>query len=95
MTSTCPEYGFQVEFEPVIGAESSVKLAWKEMLAEFLATIGMAISYSFPDGFRFIVVRDGSQATEADRQTVIDWGKHSQFGGKLRVGTLLDLNDMR
>lgn len=101
MTSTCPEFGFQLQFKPAHGSTtvSADKAKWqgnfRESLREFLVPRGMTIGYSFPDGYRFIVIRDGAQATQSDREALAEWGTRWAGDGTLEIGPLVDLNDLQ
>lgn len=92
MASTCPEYAFQVGISAV--ANSNPDLDCLRSFRELLESKGLTVAYKLPDGKHFIVIRDGSQATQADREYVRAWAMSAGMVDLVEIGPLVDLNEL-
>ncbi len=91
MSAACPEYAFEIEWR---SADATVPGAdWQTELDAVLEARGLAVSYIHPNGRRFLVVRDGGQASEGDRDALRAWGERQRSPGTVIIGPLIDLHE--
>ena len=88
MSAPCPIFGFVVRAR-IIG-ESADADALRADLVEFLEANGLEIASS-RRGFEYVISRDGSQATNSDRELVLEWAKRSTSLAVIHVSELFDL----
>jgi uncharacterized protein YggL (DUF469 family) len=92
VSAPCPVFGFRVQITlpPTAADDSSRAIA--DSLFEILDANGLV---KVGGGNRLIeltVNRQGAQATDADRQLVIDWAAQWTHTADVRVSDLIDLN---
>jgi len=85
MSAACPRFGFIISSAPAQRATALV-----QALAERLATAGLEVDAS-QAGAAIVITREGSQATEDDRQFVIAMLDDMDAGAAI-VSDLVDLN---
>jgi hypothetical protein len=84
MSAPCPMFGF------IVRAADRDAGALRRRLAQQLAPIGLAVDEHRDHSI--VVTRDGSQATESDRQLVIDLLEGELDAADATVSDLVDLN---
>jgi uncharacterized protein YggL (DUF469 family) len=87
----CPEFGFFVHIRPASGRAAADVSAALDDFARMLAENGL---YSQRDDQRAldqVVVREGMQATDADRQLVRDWAAGWTNAVDVVISDLIDL----
>lgn len=87
----CPEFGFFVHIRP--RAERAARDA-SEVLDDFARMLAENGLYSQRDDSRAldqVVVREGTQATDADRQLVRDWAAGWSNVAEIAISDLVDL----
>lgn len=93
MSAPCPVLGFYVRLDVRSGTETAEEL--RQSLAELLDSEDLVADERDERDDRALawaVHREGAQATEADRQIVIDWSERSAAAGVVTVSDLVDLN---
>ncbi len=88
MSATCPEYAFEIELSSDNGEETANQ---ERALVRIMERQGLLVSFRYPGGRRFVVVREGSQATEADRETLRQWAGSQHPPIDVVIGPLVDL----
>lgn len=89
MTAACPQYGFDVVLESANGVDAAALHALFLNVATELDGLAVEASTAIPG--RFTVVRDGGQATDADRQAIVSWAAGRPDIARCDVGPLVDL----
>jgi len=95
MSAPCPILGFTV----LVDLRESAEEAQGEELAQSLTALLAAQGLESSGGGRrqqlFVVSREGSQATEAERQLVERWASEWSDVAEVTVSDLLDLSAAR
>lgn len=86
MSAPCPRFGFTVTAAPTQDAD-----ALRRSLADRLSTTGLELTTG-GDASTILITREGSQATESDRQLVIGVLNDAPNASGSRVSDLVDLN---
>ena len=92
MSAPCPILGFTVRADLHESAEASQGDALTRALTDLLATHGLVASGGGHRQLLFIVTREGSQATEAERQLVERWAAEWSQVAAIAVSDLVDLS---
>jgi uncharacterized protein YggL (DUF469 family) len=92
MSAPCPILGFTVLIDLHESAEESRADALTSSLAELLASQGLVSSGGGRRQMLFVVGREGSQATEAERQLVEQWADAWRDAAAITVSDLVDLS---
>lgn len=92
MSAPCPILGFTVLIDLHESAEESQSGAVAESLGELLASQGLVSSGGGRRQMLFVVGREGSQATEAERQLVERWAGGWNEVAAITVSDLVDLS---
>ena len=92
MSAPCPILGFTVLIDLHESAEESQAGALTLSLAQLLATQGLVSSGGGRRQLLFVVGREGSQATEAERQLVERWADEWRDAAAITVSDLVDLS---
>jgi uncharacterized protein YggL (DUF469 family) len=92
MSAPCPILGFTVLVDLRGPAEESQRGALTQSLAELLASQGLVSSGGGGRQLLFVVGREGSQATEAERQLVQRWAEEWSHVAAISVSDLVDLS---
>jgi hypothetical protein len=87
MSAPCPRFGFIITAASMQAAE-----ALRHVLIEHPATTGLEIEPSADNSSTLIVTREGSQATDGDRQLIMVLLNGELKAGGARVYDLVDLN---
>ena len=91
MSAPCPILGFTVRVD-LHESAASQREALTEALTALLATQGLVASGGGHRQLLFIVTREGSQATEAERQLVERWAAEWNQVATIAVSDLVDLS---
>ncbi len=89
MSAACPIYGFDVLLEPNSGVDVTALQAI--FLEQAIEHAGLAAEAGAAVTGRYTVTRDGSQATDADRQAIARWAAGQSDIARCDVGPLVDL----
>jgi uncharacterized protein YggL (DUF469 family) len=92
MSAPCPILGFTVLVDLHESAGESQADALTQSLAELLASQGLVSSGGGRRQLLFVVGREGSQATEAERQRVKDWAETWSHVATIAVSDLVDFS---
>ena len=92
MSAPCPILGFTVLIELHESAAETEAGALTLSLAQLLATQGLVSSGGGRRQMLFVVGREGSQATEAERQLVERWADEWRDAAAITVSDLVDLS---
>ena len=92
MSAPCPILGFTVLVDLHESAEETQAGALTQSLAELLASQGLVSSGGGRRQLLFVVGREGSQATEAERQLVERWAAEWRDAAAITVSDLVDLS---
>ena len=92
MSAPCPILGFTVLIDLHESAEESQADALTTSLADLLASQGLVSSGGGRRQMLFVVGREGSQATEAERQLVEQWADEWRDAAAITVSDLVDLS---
>ena len=92
MSAPCPILGFTVLVDLHESAEDSQAEALTRALTELLAAQGLEASGGGPRQRLFVVSREGSQATEAERELVESWASEWSDVADITVSDLVDLS---
>jgi uncharacterized protein YggL (DUF469 family) len=92
MSAPCPILGFTVLVDLRPSTEESQGGALTQSLAELLAAHGLVSSGGGVRQLLFVIGREGSQATEAERQLVERWAAEWSHVAAITVSDLLDLS---
>ena len=84
--------GFTVLVDLDESAEESQSAALSQSLTELLATHGLVASGGGRRQLLFVVSREGSQATEAERELVERWAAAWRRVASIAVSDLVDLS---
>lgn len=84
--------GFTVLVDLDDSAEESQSGALSQSLTDLLATHGLVASGGGRRQLLFVVSREGSQATEAERQLVESWASDWSAVADITVSDLVDLS---
>jgi hypothetical protein len=88
MSAPCPALGFVVHVTPRPGHEDEMNLLVADLEA-LLDTHGLTMS---PSGHRgYALRREGSQATQMDRELVLAWAERWTRVADIRVSDITDL----
>jgi uncharacterized protein YggL (DUF469 family) len=92
MSAPCPILGFTVLVDVHESVEESRAEALTQALAALLAAQGLEASGGGRQQRLFVVSREGSQATEAERQLVERWASEWGDVATITVSDLIDLS---
>lgn len=92
MSAPCPILGFTVLIDLRAPADESRARDLKRSLAELLESHGLVSSGGGRRQLLFVVGREGSQATEAERQLVERWADGWRDAAAITVSDLVDLS---
>ncbi|MFL5617980.1 MAG: 50S ribosome-binding protein YggL [Gemmatimonadaceae bacterium] len=92
MSAPCPILGFTVLIDLRETADESQAGALTQALTELLAAQGLVSSGGGRRQLLFVVGREGSQATEAERQLVERWAAEWSHVAAITVSDLVDLS---
>jgi len=92
MSAPCPILGFTVLVDLHESVEESQGEALARALTELLAAQGLEASGGGRRQQLYVVSREGSQATEAERQLVESWASEWSDVAGIRVSDLVDLS---
>ena len=92
MSAACPILGFTVRIGLRESAPESQGAALTQSFTELLATHELVASGGGRRQLLFIVSREGSQATEAERRLVEDWASGWSDVADIAVSDLVDLS---
>ena len=93
MSAPCPTLGFHLAFEIAPGAAESRHDALRAAFLAAAAAHGLACESREERLLEFVVTGDGLQATESDRQRLIDWLADQPEIASHRAGPLTDLTE--
>lgn len=91
MSAPCPTYGFTVALVPRDGASADALDALRDDLAAMLAAHGLETMRGSARALEYVVVRDGSQAADADRTLVRAWAEQWTDVAEVRISEIVDL----
>ena len=91
MSAPCPILGFTVLVDLHESVEESQAEVLTQALTELLAAQGLESSGGGRRQRLFVVSREGSQATEAERQLVESWASEWSDVADITVSDLVDL----
>ncbi len=92
MSAPCPILGFTVLIDLHESSDESAADALTSSLAKLLASQGLVSSRGGRRRMLFVVGREGSQATEAERQLVEQWADEWRAAAAITVSDLVDLS---
>ena len=92
MSAPCPLLGFTVLVDLHESTQESQAEAIAQALTELLAAQGLESSGGGRRQLLFVVSREGSQATEAERQLVESWASEWSAVADITVSDLVDLS---
>ena len=92
MSAPCPILGFTVLVDLHESVEESRGEALTQALTELLAAQDLESSGGGRRQLLFVVSRDGSQATEAERRLVESWASEWSDVAAITVSDLVDLS---
>ena len=92
MSAPCPILGFTIQIELHDFIDDSRGEALRTALEELLESNGLTMAGGGRRRSRFVVRREGSQATEADRRLVLAWAAERGEVADVSVSDLIDLN---
>ena len=92
MSAPCPILGFTVLVDLGESADETRAEALTEGLTELLAAQGLEASGGGRRQLLFVVSREGSQATEAERQLVESWASEWSDVATITLSDLVDLS---
>ena len=95
MSAPCPILGFTVLIDLREPGDESQAGALTQSLAELLESQGLVSSGGGRRQLLFVVGREGSQATEAERQIVERWADEWRDAAAITVSDLVDLSPAR
>ena len=93
MSSACPEYGFEFSFRTTAEAPDDIPDAlWNEFI-EVIERHGLSAGGGGTGGrWHHVITRDGSQATDQDRETLLEWASQRADVADAVAGPLIDVN---
>ena len=92
MSAPCPVLGFTVLIDLHESVDESRSAAVSQSLTDLLAAHGLVASGGGRRQMLFVVTREGSQATEAERELVHCWASEWRNEAEITVSDLVDLN---
>lgn len=92
MSAPCPILGFTIQIELRDSIDDSRGEALRTALEELVESNGLTMAGGGRRRSRFVVRREGSQATEADRRLVLAWAAERGEVADVSVSDLIDLN---
>jgi uncharacterized protein YggL (DUF469 family) len=95
MSAPCPILGFTVLIDLREPADESQAGALTQSLTELLESQGLVSSRGGRRHLLFVIGREGSQATEAERQLVERWADEWRDAAAITVSDLVDLSPAR
>lgn len=93
MSAPCPTLGFQLALTIAPGVAESSRDALRSAFLRTAAGYGLVCAAKDEGSFRFVVTGDGLQATESDRQRLIEWLADQPEIASHRAGPLTDLTE--
>jgi uncharacterized protein YggL (DUF469 family) len=92
MSAPCPAFGFtiHIELDPTVSDRQADVIT--DDLIELLERNGLMTGGGGDRVLEFVVSREGSQATHADRELLIEWARQWVSQATISVGDLVDLN---
>ena len=93
MSAPCPVLGFIVEARlRTVSREADSEFIVEDLL-EVLARNGLEIGRGSGRKLQFAISREGTQATQADRELLLAWGKRWDAVAEVDVSDLIDLQN--
>jgi uncharacterized protein YggL (DUF469 family) len=92
MSAPCPMLGFTVLIDLHDAVDESRSVALTQTLTELLAAHGLVASGGGRRQMLFVVSREGSQATETERELVQRWASGWSDEAAITVSDLVDLS---
>jgi uncharacterized protein YggL (DUF469 family) len=93
MSAPCPSFAFTVTMAPRDDVSTAERDA---MVLEFVELAELYDLTAWPGGvgavLEYVVRREGSQATDADRRVVRDWSRRWAARATIVVGDLVDVS---
>jgi hypothetical protein len=93
MSAPCPTLGFHLAFTIAPGAAESRRDVLRAAFLSAAASYGLVCEARDERSFQFVVSGDGLQATESDRQRLIDWVTSQREIVSHGAGPLTDLTE--
>lgn len=94
MSAACPRFGFEVRIAPRAGISAE---SFAALCADFVATTVIANGLTHTGGVRtsavYTLSRQGTQATDADRQPARRWAEAHAAAVTVEIGPLVDLDE--
>ena len=96
MSAPCPVFGFRVELSLALGlSERTVGDLWRDFRRSIVEGRGLTCEReSSGDRWSMTLRSEASQATDADREAVTQWGADRSEIESLEVGPLVDLAEV-
>jgi hypothetical protein len=91
MSAPCPTFGFVVRAAPRSGSDADKKMLNDDLVA-YLETHGLCASHG-RRALEYSISREGSQATNADRELVLAWADKWMPVADIDVSDLVDLSE--
>jgi uncharacterized protein YggL (DUF469 family) len=93
MSGGCPVFGFIVRIALRDGVETDVGDAITYDLVLLLEANGMSMGGGGDREREFVITRDATQTTDADRHLVATWAEHWKHDAAFRMTDLIDVSD--
>lgn len=93
MSAPCPTLGFHIAFAIAPGAAESRRGVLRAAFLSAAASYGLVCETRYEGSLQFVVTGDGLQATESDRQRLIDWVTSQPEIASHSAGPLTDLTE--
>jgi hypothetical protein len=92
MSAPCPVYGFTLGIVSLTGAPIADPERLVADLIEYLEPHGLVVDVARDIEGAHIIRREGSQATDADRELTREWARRWSDVAHVRVSDLIDLS---
>jgi uncharacterized protein YggL (DUF469 family) len=94
MSAACPVFGFVVVAVLADNTPGTDAEAMVDDLIETLEAHGLMMGGGGDRVLEYVVNREGSQATDADRQPVTAWAERWRHAAAITVSELIDLSQV-
>jgi uncharacterized protein YggL (DUF469 family) len=94
MSAPCPVFGFVLTIRVHESMSDTDADAFMVELIRFLEANGLTAHGTAARIIELVISRDGSQATDADRELVVEWLSRRANVGTQEVSDLIDLSQM-
>src|SRR5215216_770885 len=91
MSAPCPTFGFVVAMKLRPNAAEAERATLVDEFIDLLERHGLVTGDGKGRAREFVVSREGSQATDADRALVREWAAQQAHRAEIDVGDLVDL----